>query len=105
MEEIKAELLDKHFARTEFNEDIEQHLARIKMKNKIDKLSPARLTVDNLGQPDSEFGFKTGFEPFSRATDNVRFDPRIPLELRKHMDRREPEMQNIYAPVFDEASR
>ena len=55
--------------------------------------------------PDKEFGIETGFEPFNRISDHDKVDPNIPAELRKYFNRNEPELQNIYNPVFDEASR
>lgn len=103
--EIKEELMDKHFARRTFNAEIENHLAQLRFHNAIDKLDPVRLTQDKMGKPDAEFGIESGFEPFNRISDATKADPNLPMELRKFINRSEPELQNIYNPVFDEISR
>ena len=47
----------------------------------------------------------TGFEPFSDLHEVKIQDPNMPGELRRIMNIKEPQMQNVYKPVFDEVSR
>ncbi len=64
-----------------------------------------RLTMDDIGTSDPLFGVETGFDPDGDLIDKHRTDPSIPGELRKILNNTEPEMQNIYNPIFDDASR
>ena len=68
-------------------------------------MSQVDLLQDQMAIPDPEFGYHTGFEKFDRIPDADLQDPSIPGELRKLLSKKEPEMQNLYAPIFDEASR
>jgi len=97
--------MDKKFARKAFNAEIENHLANMKMQSSIDKLDPVHLTQNAMGTADAEFGITSGFEPFNRISDENKMSPKIPLELRNLFNRHDPEMQNIFNPVFDEVTR
>lgn len=89
--EIKEELLDKKFASKIFSAEIENHLAKLKFNIEIQKLDPVRIMVNDDGTQDAEFGVQTGFEPFGRIPEETKSDPRMPLELRKLLNKVEPE--------------
>ena len=61
--------------------------------------------MNEQGVSDRQFGAETGFDYIGNLTDAQSTDPSIPGELRKILNNNEPELQNIYNPVFDAASR
>ena len=104
--EIKEELLDKQFAKKAFSLEIEKHLAKLQIQRTVSKMSEMDLVINDMGVPDPEFGVETGFEPATQIGDReIERMTDLPNELRKLLNRRDPELQNVYKPIFDEASR
>ena len=64
------------------------------------------IVMDRLGNADPVLGATTtGFDPNRDNAEIMKQDVTLPHELRKFMNRNEPERQNLYQPIFDEASR
>ena len=93
------------FMQKEFDVEIEEHLAAIRIRRASNSMHPVDLMQNEMGIADEEFGYQTGFEPFDRVHESTKQDPLLPGELRKLLNKNEPEMQNLFAPIFDEASR
>lgn len=89
----------------EFVVEIEEHLAKIRLASAVRKMDPVYLTMNEYGEPDQMLGVESGYEPFSRLAEPLKRDPLVPGELRKLFNNFDPEDQNLFQPVFDEASR
>jgi len=62
----------------------------------MSKLDPVDLVVDRMGFPDPVLGVESGFEPFSQLTEEAKNPASMPTQLRKIINRVEPEMQNLF---------
>ena len=102
---LRSELLDKKFAQKKFEMEIEQHIAQIRIRSQMNRIDPVDLVQNNHGLPDPLLGVESGFEPFSQLSEEAKNDPLIPTQLRKILNRIEPELQNLFNPIFDETSR
>lgn len=92
-------------AKQSFLTELETYLADIRMRSSIEKLDKVNLVMDDLGKSDPLFGVETGFQPFSHVPAEENQNSRIPTQLRQILNDVEPELQNLFNPVFDEASR
>ena len=68
-------------------------------------MNPTNVLHDKDGEDPVLGVTKSGFEPFSDFNEEKIQDPNLPGELRRIMNKKEPQMQNVYKPVFDEVSR
>ena len=75
------------------------------MRHALNKMDPVNLVTGPLDTPDPEFGYQTGFDPFTNMTEEQRNDPSMPGELKKIFNTNEPELQNLFRPIVDAASR
>lgn len=103
--DAKKELLEKRWFQKNIIVEIEEHIAKIRLASAVRDMDPVYLTMDKYGEPDELLGVESGYEPFSRSSEHLKRDPLVPGELRKLFNRFEPEDQNLFQPVFDEASR
>ena len=105
-QQIKKELMDKQFFMKQYDMELEQHLAKVQIERTMRKMNITNLIQDERGIPDPEFGVETGFEPLEQINRrDLENSVSLPDELRKVLYDREPELQNVYRPIFDEASR
>ena len=102
---IKKEILDKQFAKKTYLTELESHLSSIRFRRNIEAMHPIDLLLDKkTGKPDEILGPQTGFDPFNLREDQKN-NANLPTELRRILNDAEPEMQNLFQPIFDETSR
>ena len=104
-DELQQKYFSMKFANKAISEEIENHLAGIRVRGAAEKMQMTDILTDHMGGHDPVLGAKSGFEPFSYNDHLAKDDLRVPLELRKQLATNMPEFQNLYNPVTDEDSR
>jgi hypothetical protein len=89
--ETMIKLSAKRKAQDLYLREIDELLTSVRFQAKLNNMSPTDMLVQKDGTPDEMLGAFSGYMPYARLADQLKFDHRLPGEVRKFLAKTTPE--------------
>ena len=100
--DLERELYLKKFNTSKYAEKIEGYLANMRMMSHHKKMHHTDILKDGDGEIDPIL--EGTFNPYERLSEEAKNNPNLAPELRKLLNKNEPEKQEVQNPITDEES-